>query len=424
MEYNTFAVDRRVADLFARGQYVPSSNQHTPPEVQPNPQPYSIAELLGLRRSLAYVSCPIHRFKPEAWSEKILLEAVGYQLRTVSRFSPETQQQQQLPPQATQHQQPQPQQQLPPQLPLSSFTDQVQAERRGARTQAEAVFAADIEAARLQELLKDRAPLPTSATTTRQPINPFPGGGFRRDISGRQARQALRPQETVLGAMGTIGTPGERAVERAFSIEQALQQMAISRQRSLAAMDPELSGGFGSLAGIGFHPPPSQSTHGYVPGGALTAVPTIALEIAGWTPTHIPQQQPLTVNSVYNYNPGILKAQQARIPQPPAPVDAYTARLSAQQSRAPVPSQQPQPMDAYTAMLVKNERDRQVAKAKENVATNSLDNQVVNRQPHNSPVSPVRDNGKGKGRAEPSPAPTPAIPIPKASLSPPPSLMG
>lgn len=37
---------------------------------------YTISELLEMRRTLPYVCCPVKNFKPEAWSEKILIKTV------------------------------------------------------------------------------------------------------------------------------------------------------------------------------------------------------------------------------------------------------------------------------------------------------------------------------------------------------------
>lgn len=37
---------------------------------------YTIAELLEMRCTLPYVCCPVKNFKPEAWSERILIETV------------------------------------------------------------------------------------------------------------------------------------------------------------------------------------------------------------------------------------------------------------------------------------------------------------------------------------------------------------
>jgi hypothetical protein len=38
---------------------------------------YTISELLEMRRTLPYVCCPVKSFKPEAWSERILIKTVS-----------------------------------------------------------------------------------------------------------------------------------------------------------------------------------------------------------------------------------------------------------------------------------------------------------------------------------------------------------
>lgn len=38
---------------------------------------YTITELLEMRRTLPYVCCPVKKFKPEAWSEKLLTKVVS-----------------------------------------------------------------------------------------------------------------------------------------------------------------------------------------------------------------------------------------------------------------------------------------------------------------------------------------------------------
>lgn len=37
---------------------------------------YTIVELLEMRHTLPYVCCPVKNFKPEAWSERILIKEV------------------------------------------------------------------------------------------------------------------------------------------------------------------------------------------------------------------------------------------------------------------------------------------------------------------------------------------------------------
>lgn len=37
---------------------------------------YTIVELLEMRHTLPYVCCPVRNFKPEAWSEGILIKEV------------------------------------------------------------------------------------------------------------------------------------------------------------------------------------------------------------------------------------------------------------------------------------------------------------------------------------------------------------